>query len=466
MSIKNTNFSNKEITEILRDKKSVYFIGIGGVSMSCLALMTQKLGYKVGGSDRVESKTTCQLEKQNITVNYNHSPKNIIAYDVIVYTVAISENNEEYVYAKQTNKPCISRADFLGYLMTHYKNRIGVSGMHGKSTTSSMISEVFLCADLDPTIVLGAELSTIGGCYKQGCDDWFIFESCEYMDSFLSFNPTLEVILNVELDHTDYFPNIDAVKQSFKKYLTIPSVNTAVLNYDDKNVLEISKSFNGKKVGFGVDNKDADFRAENISYVDGKPSFDLYYKNINQGRISLSVFGKHNILNALSVCAVAYEYGLDFASICEGLKRFCGAKRRMEKKGELGGVSYFEDYAHHPTEIKATLYSAKTFVKGNIWCVFQSHTYSRTSELFDDFVDTLKIADKIISLDIYAARETDTKGVSGELIAQRIGEKAIYIDSFENAARYVIDNSRQGDAVIVMGAGDVFHVFDYIHFEN
>ncbi len=465
MSIKNTNFSYETINEILQNKSFVYFIGIGGVSMSCLAQMTQKLGYTVAGSDRVVSQITKKLEAQNIRVNYNHSPENIIDYDVIVYTVAIAENNPEYACAMNEGKPCISRADFLGYLMTHYKNRIGVSGMHGKSTTSSMISEVFLSAELDPTIVLGAELPTVGGCYKGGCEDWFIFESCEYMDSFLSFNPTLAVILNIELDHTDYFPSLDAVKDSFGRYLNIKSVDAAVLNYDDENVIEVAKSFTGKIISYGIENTDADFCAKNITYEDGKPSFDLFFKGINQGRISLSVYGNHNVSNALATCCVAYEYGIDFESLCEGIKRFTGAKRRMEKRGELCGVQYFEDYAHHPTEIKATLESAKTFASGDVWCVFQSHTYSRTAELFDDFVDTLKIASKVVSLDIYAARETDTKGVSGELLAQRIGDSAVYVESFEKAAEYVKANAKAGDMVIIMGAGDVFHVFDYITFE-
>ena len=205
LSIKNTTYSADQIEDMLKDKKSIYFIGIGGVSMSCLALMAQKLGYRVGGSDRTPSKTTERLVSHSITVNYNHFPNNIISYDAIVYTVAISEDNEEYNEAIRRGLPCISRADFLGFLMTRYKNRIGVSGMHGKSTASSMLSTVFIEAERDPTVVLGAELPIINGCYRDGSEDWFIFEACEYMDSFLSFCPTLEVLLNIELDHTDFF---------------------------------------------------------------------------------------------------------------------------------------------------------------------------------------------------------------------------------------------------------------------
>jgi UDP-N-acetylmuramate--alanine ligase len=228
---------------MLKDKKSIYFIGIGGVSMSCLALMAQKLGYRVGGSDRTPSKTTERLVSHSITVNYNHFPENIVSYDVIVYTVAIGEDNPEYAEAKKKGIPCISRADFLGFLMTRYKNRIGVSGMHGKSTTSSMISSVFLKAQKDPTIVLGAELPSIDGCYKDGNDEWFIFEACEYRDSFLSFYPTIEVILNIELDHTDYFENLDAVKESFKKYMQIKGTNGFFNALDKKHWIILLATF-------------------------------------------------------------------------------------------------------------------------------------------------------------------------------------------------------------------------------
>ena len=461
MSIKNTNYSRKEISEMLRNKHSVYFIGIGGVSMSCLAFMTQKLGYTVGGSDRVKSSTTERLKKSNIHVNYNHSPENIISYDVIVYTVAISENNEEYNEAQRLGIPCISRADFLGFLMLSYKNRIGVSGMHGKSTTSSMLSEVMLNADLDPTIVLGAELPSINGCYRNGGEDWFVFEACEYMDSFLSFNPTMEIILNIELDHTDYFDDLDDVKASFIKYLNLSGVETAILNCDDDNVLDVKKSFNKKTVTFGIKNPESDFSAKNIDYSDAFPSFDLHYKGINQGRIKLSVPGEHNVLNALATAAAAYESGISFEKLRKGLLAFKGAKRRMEYKGTLGGIRYYEDYAHHPTEIIATMKAAQNFTKGKIWCIFQSHTYSRTAELFDGFIESLGMADRLISLDIYAARETDTRGVSGKLIADKI-DNAVYVASFEEAANYARQNAQSGDIVIVMGAGDVFKVFNYL----
>lgn len=466
MSIKNTTYTLDQIENMLSGKTSIYFIGIGGVSMSCLALMAQKLGYRVGGSDKTPSKTTEKLISRSITVNYNHFPDNIISYDAIVYTVAISEDNGEYREAQKRGLACVSRADFLGFLMTKYKNRIGVSGMHGKSTASSMISTVFMEAEKDPTVVLGAELPIINGCYRDGSDDWFIFEACEYMDSFLSFYPTVEVILNIELDHTDYFESLDAVKASFKSYIDISSNKTVVFNVDDENVTDVLKDYEGRKISFSMKDANADFYAGEVEYSNGHPSYNLYFKGINQGRITLSTFGEHNVKNSLATAAVAYECSIPFDTLREGLKTFSGAKRRMEKKGTLNAVEYYEDYAHHPTEIEATISSARAISENEIWCVFQSHTYSRTAELYDGFISALSLADRVITLDIYSARETDTLGVSGEGMAADIGDKAIYANSFESAAKYLIENVKAGDLVLVMGAGDVFHVFDYLNLNS
>ena len=244
--------------------------------------------------------------------------------------------------------------------------------------------------------------------------------------------------------------------------MNISGNKTAVLNRDDKNVLEVAESFGGKKITFSLKDPDADFYADSISYDNGAPSFDLYFMGINQGRIKLSALGQHNILNALATAAVAYECGIDFDSLKKGLLSFRGAKRRMEKKGVLNGVTYYEDYAHHPTEIEASLSCAKAIGRGNIWCIFQSHTYSRTYELYDGFIKSLRLADNIVVLDIYAARETNSFGVSASALASDIGKSAIYLESFASAADYVSKNAKPGDVVIVMGAGDVYHVFDYL----
>jgi UDP-N-acetylmuramate--alanine ligase len=236
-------------------------------------------------------------------------------------------------------------------------------------------------------------------------------------------------------------------------------VSSAVLNFDDENVIEVSKSFAGKQITYGIENKNVDFYAENISFENGKPSYDLYYKEKKQGRLTLSVSGVHNVSNSLAVCAVAYEFGIPFETLKRGIYAFSGAKRRMEYKGSINSVDYYEDYAHHPTEIKATIASAKNFSRGDVWCIFQSHTYSRTAELFDDFVRSFDSADEVIFADIYSARETDTLGVSASLIAKMIGDKAVYCPSFADTADAICKEARENDVVIVMGAGDVYKVF-------
>ena len=244
--------------------------------------------------------------------------------------------------------------------------------------------------------------------------------------------------------------------------MNISGNETAVLNYDDKNVLEVAESFGGKKITFSLKDPTADFYADNIFYSKDGSSFDLHFAGINQGRITLSTLGEHNVANALAASAIAYECGIDFDSLQKGLLAFKGAKRRMEKRGVLNGVTYYEDYAHHPTEIDATLSCAKTLGAGNVWCIFQSHTYSRTYQLYDGFINSLRMADRLAVLDIYAAREVNSYGVSAERLANDVGKNAVYLDSFASAAEYVSENAKCGDLVIVMGAGDVYHVFDYL----
>ena len=248
-----------------------------------------------------------------------------------------------------------------------------------------------------------------------------------------------------------------------KRYLDISSNKTVVYNCDDENVNEVIKEFKGRKISFSMKDKNADFYAGEVEYLGGHPSYNLYFKGVNQGRISLSTFGAHNVMNSLATAAVAYESEIPFDALRRGLGAFSGAKRRMERKGELNFVEYFEDYAHHPTEIEATIRSAKEIAKNEVWCVFQSHTYSRTAELYDGFISALSLADRVITLDIYSARETDTLGVSGERMAEDVGDKAIYASSFKSAAIHLIENAKAGDLVLVMGAGDVFHVFDYLN---
>ncbi len=466
MATENTHFGAEAIASMLSDVNSVYFIGIGGINMSSLAHITHLRGFRTGGSDRCRTALTDKLTAAGIEINYEHNAKNIEGYGAVVYTVAISPDNPEYVEARRLGIPCISRADYLGYVMVGYKNRIGISGMHGKSTCTSMCAETFINAMADPTVLSGAELSTMGGAYRVGKDEHFIFEACEYMDSFLDFNPTIAVILNIEMDHVDYFHSIEQVRDSFARFASITGeCGYAVANGDDQNVRLALGNYNGNLVTFGIENTNCDLLAKNITQKNGCYCFDVFCADELFCHIELRVSGYHNIYNALATVAAARICGLSGEQIENGLSAFCGASRRMEYKGTLGGARVFDDYGHHPTEIYTTLLGAKALCGegGRLLCAFQSHTYTRTKEFLGEFVSALSVADIVYSVDIYSAREIDTLGVSAKLIATMIGEeKALYTPSFEEAARAISLEAREGDVVVIMGAGDIYKVFDHL----
>ena len=466
MSVSNTHFGANRIGEMLKDCKSVFFCGIGGINMSSLAHVTLVNGMSVGGSDRTPSALTERLEGEGVKIFYSHSADNVENYDAFVYTVAIGEDNPEYVRANERKIPVISRADYMGYLMTGYEKRIGVSGMHGKSTATSMCASLLMNADTDPTVLSGAVLDSMGGAYRVGKNEHFLFEACEYMDSFLDFNPNIAVILNVELDHVDYFEDLEHIKRSYRAFAEIAIGNggSVIANGDDENVL---CALGGAKnvIYFGINNKNADIRAENISEINGKYSFDLVFKGEALCQIELSVSGYHNVYNALATAGVAILCKISSEHIVSGIKKFTGASRRMELKGFVNGARVYDDYGHHPTEVATTLDGVKRMLDGGrLFCVFQSHTYSRTRALFDDFADALAIADRVIVADIYAARETDTLGVTPELLAERI-TGGIACHGFENIAKLLQMELRDGDIAVVMGAGDIWHVFEHLNFD-
>ncbi len=463
MATENTHFGALAIGELLKDVKNIYFIGIGGINMSSLAHITHLRGFRTGGSDRCATELTRRLEKEGISINYDHKKENIESFDAVVYTVAISPDNEEYLEAKRRGIPCISRADYLGYIMTGYKRRAGISGMHGKSTCTSMCAQLFMEAGADPTVLSGAEMASMGGAYRVGGSDNFIFEACEYMDSFLDFNPTIAVILNIEMDHVDYFHSIGQVRSSFAKYADITTeCGFAVANGDDENVMLAINDYRGTTVKFGIKNKNCDFRAINIENKNGCYSFDILHNDKFFCAVRLSVSGYHNVYNALAAAAVAHLCGIAPNDISKGLAAFRGAARRMEHKGVLSGADVYDDYGHHPTEIKTTLEGAKALCKegGRLICAYQPHTYTRTKEFLRDFADALSVADKVLMIDIYPARETDTLGVSSSILASLIGSSAEYCPSFSQAADKLASEARDGDIIIVMGAGDVYKVFD------
>lgn len=462
MSVNNTHLGSAEISRRLEKCQSVFFIGAGGINMSSLALITKKRGLKVGGSDRTRTSLTEKLEKAGIEMHYCHDVSNVCGYDAVVYTVAISPDNPEYKYAIENNLLCISRADYLGFVMTAWERRIGICGMHGKSTCTSMCAQVFLDAKTDATVLSGAELDIMDGAYHIGQGKDFIFEACEYMDSFLDFNPTIAVVLNIEMDHVDYFHSMEQIYGSFARFAAITGENgCAVANYDDEDVRIALKDYKGHIVTFGV-NEGADFRAVNIEYHMGRPAFDVLRNDEFLCHVELSVAGEHNVYNALATAAAAALCGISPEDIELGLRRYHGAKRRMELKGFLNGAPVYDDYGHHPTEVKTTLEGASHMGERHLWAVFQPHTYSRTAALWDDLVRSFDSCHRVIFADIYAARETDTLGVSAEKLAQALGERGIYLGSNEEIAKFLKANVEKEDLAVVMGAGDIYKLYDLL----
>lgn len=469
MALPNTHLGPDKINQILDGKKNLFFAGIGGVSMNSLAHISHLRGFSVSGYDRTPSPITHKLEEMGITVYYEADEAHVHGCDALIYTVAMPETNPEYAYALLNGIPLISRADFLGYLMTGYDHRIGISGTHGKSTTTGMTARILSYANADPTVLGGATLKETGSPDMIGGHELFVFEACEYMDSFLDFCPTIAVLLNIELDHLDYFHSIDQMRTSFTKFMSI--AETAVVNLDDENCRIAVKNYSGKVVTFARNNPNADYSSANEDISDGFASFDVVSHGEVIAHISLHVPGEHCIYDALASFASCMLVGIPAKTIVEGLSSFDGIARRMEKicETEKGAVVY-TDYAHHPTEIATTLAGAAKMCKGNLNVVFQPHTYSRTAELFDDFVTAFSNcgADNIVLCDIYAARETNVYGVSSMQLCEKItanGKSCSVAADFADAAKKIDRLSDAGDIVIVMGAGDVLTVAEILESE-
>lgn len=445
----------------------VHFIGIGGISMSGLAEILLKEGFTVSGSDNKESALTDHLSSLGATIFYGQKASNIIdGIDVAVYTAAIHEDNEEFKAAAQKGIPMLSRAELLGQLMTNYDVPIAVSGTHGKTTTTSMLSHILLAGDLDPTISVGGILKAIGGNIKVGTSGLFVTEACEYTNSFLHFFPKISVILNIDEDHLDFFKDLDDIRNSFRRFAALlPADGTLVINGEIENLEEITAGLSCRVVTYGTEHS-MNYSASNISHNEkGDASFDLVKNGEFMERVQLSVNGDHNVSNALAAVAVADILSVPLADICRGLKEFAGTNRRFEHKGEKNGFTVIDDYAHHPTEIKASLTAAAHYPHKELWCVFQPHTYTRTKALFHEFVDALALADHVILADIYAARETDTLGISSRDIADALKEKecdAYYFSTFKEIEDFCLDTCHKGDLLITMGAGDVVNIGESI----
>ena len=449
--------------ERLKKYNKIHMVGIGGTSMSGIAEILVNFGFQVTGSNNVETNTTKKLEQSGIKVTIGHKKENVTDQDVVVYTAAVKQDNPELISAKEKNIPIIERADFLGELTRCFKDTIAISGTHGKSTTTSMVSMCFLEALKDPSIQVGADLKAINANYKVGNSDYFIIEACEYVESFLKFSPKSEIILNIDNDHLDYFKNFENIKNAFVKYVKLlPEDGLLVVNGDDKNALDLANFTKAKTITYGISNKNTDFFAVNIAFDDnGFPEFDVYSKNKFYGKIALSVTGTHNILNALGCIALCDYYGISYEDIKSGLLKFTGAGRRFEFKGKFNDASIFDDYGHHPTEIIATAKALMNKKYNKSWVVFQPHTYSRTYSLLEDFAKALLNFDNIIVLDIYAAREKNTYGISSQDLVNKIhdlGKDAMYIPDFDACVEFLKKNVKPNDIVLTQGAGTVTEI--------
>jgi UDP-N-acetylmuramate--alanine ligase len=450
---------------------NIHFIGIGGISMSGLAEILLDRNFKVSGSDRQGSELTAHLEKKGALIFYGQKAENIPKdCDVVVYTAAIHPDNPEFMSAVERKLPLLTRAELLGELMNNYASPIAVSGTHGKTTTTSMLAHILLAADADPTVTVGGILPAIHGNIRVGNSPYFLTEACEYTNSFLSLRPFAGIILNVEEDHLDFFKNIENIRASFKKFANLISDKGALIINAD--IDDTGYFTDGLKCGvytYSVKNS-ADYTASDIIYDSfGIPSFNILYRGRNIGRFCLKVPGEHNISNALAAAAASRVFGIGAEQIQKGLASFTGTDRRFQIKGKVKGATVIDDYAHHPTEIQATLTAARNFPHKKLWCVFQPHTYSRTAAFMDDFAKALSLADEVILAEIYSAREQNTYGVSSKDIAERIcalGTPGSYYPSFEEIEKVLLEKLGPDDLLITMGAGDVYEIGDAVLKEN
>ncbi|MBR1861590.1 MAG: UDP-N-acetylmuramate--L-alanine ligase [Lachnospiraceae bacterium] len=448
----------------------VYFAGIGGISMSGLAQILKNAGFDVCGSDRDKSEITEKLEKEGIKIFYGQKKENITPdIDCVVFSAAIHPDNPEYCKTMELGLPHLWRGELLGQMMKNYRTPIAVSGTHGKTTTTSMISEILLAAGVDPTINNGGVLKSIGGNTRVGAKDYFVVEACEYTNSFLQFFPRIGVIMNVEEDHLDFFKDLDDIRASFRRFAELlPSDGTLVICGEIENWHYFTQSLTCKVLTFSKTGTDSygektDYSAKDIEFnAFGCAAFTAVTP-YGERNVTLKVPGEHNVTNCLAALAVSDSLGIDPEKTLLGISGFTGADRRFEYKGEVKGFNIVDDYAHHPTEIEATMSVAKKIEHNRLFVVFQSHTYTRTKAFFDDFVKALSQADVVIMPDIYPARETDNLGISSaDLCAslEKMGTRAIYIPEFEKIEKYLLENCTKGDLVITLGAGEAYKIGD------
>lgn len=435
--------------------KRIHFIGIGGSGMCPMAEILFSQGYEITGSDNFESDTLQRIKSYGIKVFSEHKPENVEKAHLVVYSAAIKQNNPEIVEAKRLGIPVIERSVMLGVLSRYYEKSVAVSGTHGKTSTTAMITEILIKSNLDPSAIIGGKLPSLGGNSKIGKSEIMVCEACEYVDSFLQLNPFIGLILNVDIDHLDYFKDLDAIKRSFNKFAS-RCTNAVIINGDDQNSIDVVKDIDRKVITFGF-NEDCDYRAVPIEREDTKvfKCFDFYYKNDKLCNIKLQTPGEHNLKNALAAAALAHYIGADVERIKEALEEFKGVHRRFEILGNKKGVIVADDFAHHPTELKAILTSAMKMDFKRVIAVFQPHTFSRTYMLMNDFANVLSIPDVTILSEILPVREVNIYGVKTSDLAEKI-PGSIWFNTFDEITEYVLKIAKEGDLILTLGGGNVY----------
>lgn len=449
----------------------VHFIGIGGISMSGLAELLHTIGFRVSGSDAKKSKITEHLASLGINIIYGQRSSNITTdIDLVVYTSAVKADNPEYQAVVEAGIPLMERAELLGQVMLQYTDAVAISGTHGKTTTTSMISLILLEAGLDPTISVGGILDNIQGNIRIGKSEHFVTEACEYTNSFLKFNPTTSIILNVEAEHLDFFKDLDDVRNSFRLFADrLPKNGLLIINDDIENVSYFTEDLPCKFITYSINhdnstvsNAKAHYSATNISFDEfGHGHYDIVENGQLITHITLNVVGLHNISNSLPAIALARSLNISWDVIKKALVLFGGTERRFQYKGEIGGITIIDDYAHHPTEVIATLTAAQNYPHKSIWCVFQPHTYTRLKAFLKEFADALTLADKIVLTDIYAAREKNPGDISSKDLQEellKLNKEVYYFDSFNEIENFLLQKCTNGDLLITMGAGDVVNI--------
>lgn len=441
---------------ILKNKKHIHFIGIGGSGMFPLAQILHAKGYYLTGSDNNETETLQQVREMGIPVFMGQRADNIKGADLIVHTAAIMSDNPELIAAKASGAPVLERSELLGLVTTWYDNAICVSGTHGKTTTSAMITQIMTSASMDISAVIGGKLDCIGGSGIAGKSNTMVCEACEFVDTFLKLSPDVSVVLNIDADHLDYFKTIENIIKSFNTFCKKTS-KCVIINGDNSNSMKAVQDIKGKDIiTFGFTNKN-DYYCT-IKEIKGiVTKFEVFYKDTSLGDFEIHVPGKHNVLNATAAIAVCLYNGISIKAIQKGLSEFRGAKRRFEKIDEVNGITIVDDYAHHPAEIRATLKAAKSLDFKRVWAVHQPFTYSRTAMLLDDFAKVLSIADKVVLTEIMGSREKNTYNIYAKDLANKI-DGCKWFETFKQVADYVCQNAKQGDLVITLGCGDVYKV--------